>query len=256
MKYCKRCQRTFSSDVTFCVSCGTKLIVGEGKGSFFADRLPLILGITFVVLAVALLLPTKLVAYAVDVPFITTENYTVQVPYEDLEEYTVQVPYNVNSPYVESVPVEKRSKIQYKSEAVSCSGNGDATVRITNLDTQAGSFTVTIGYINFTDAFVATTITKNIDQGQAEFFTYSPTPSSFKSCTYNVDSVPDKVEVDYKDVIKEKNETRYRDELRYRKVIKERNETRSREVRKVRTEDHTKEVNWLFGFSALIQYQS
>ena len=51
-----------------------------------------------VIVSVAVLLPSRVVPYSVEVPYIDTEKYTVQVPYEAIEEDTVRIPYQIKSP--------------------------------------------------------------------------------------------------------------------------------------------------------------
>lgn len=60
----------------------------------------------------------------------------------------------------------------------------------------------------------------------------------------------------YKDVVKERSVTLYRDETKYRKTTETRTEMREREVIKKGMEDRKKEVNWLFGFDAIIKFRN
>jgi len=56
----------------------------------------------------ALLLPTKIASYQVEVPYMVKEQYSVQVPYEVVEPYTVQVPYQTTEQFVQSIPVQEQ----------------------------------------------------------------------------------------------------------------------------------------------------
>lgn len=268
MKHCVHCDKDFSEDKTYCDSCGKKLKIKEEKKHHHSEKtkiptwaIPWIVFGVLLVSAGILLLPTKVMSYTVEVPYIDTEKYTVEVPYEDVEEYTVQVPYDTKEQYVESVPVQKEEKIKYVGEWVKCSSSGffstgESTVKITNTDTEGGTFVIKIGYTDDAGNFISDTQSKYISPSVPVTFTYSPMPSSFNQCRYRVETVPIKTTTEYKDVIKEKTVTEYRDETRYRKVTKTRTETREREVRKTRTETKQKEINWLFGFDAIIKFRN
>ena len=71
----------------------------------------IVIGILLIISAI-ILLPTKVVSYQVEVPYIDTEQYTVEVPYEDVEEYTVQVPYETEETYIETIPYEEEEAYQ------------------------------------------------------------------------------------------------------------------------------------------------
>ena len=64
------------------------------------------------ILTSIILLPTKVLSYQVEVPYIDKEQYTIEVPYEDVEEYTVQVPYETKEQYVESAPYTEQEPYQ------------------------------------------------------------------------------------------------------------------------------------------------
>ena len=214
-----------------------------------------------VVVSVVIMLPSKVVTYGVEAPYIDTEEYIVRIPYEDIEEYTARVPYETKEPYVESIRVEEEERVRYLNEFMECSvsefsGSGRSTVKIQNVDTERATFTVRIGYRNDSGEFVYVTRKKSISPSSSATFTYSPTPSSFIECLFQLKEQPTKTVVEYREVIKERETTTYRDETRYRKVTKYRNETREREVRKIRFETKEKEVNWLFGFDAIIRFRS
>lgn len=268
-KYCPKCNKDFLDDKRFCDSCGQKLEIkkeghpiSKGNKPILSPWLvPWVVFGAVLLIAGAILLPTKAVSYQVEVPYIDKEQYTVEVPYEDIEEYVVKVPYDTKEQYVETVPIQKQDAIRYLGEWVTCSGSsyystGESTVKITNIDTEGGTFTINIGYIDNAGNFIMDTQSKYVSPSIPVTFTYSPTPASFQSCRYRVENVPVKTTVEYKDVIKEKNVTKYRDETRYRKVTKTRTETREREVRKTRIETRQKEVNWLFGFDAVIKFRN
>lgn len=273
MKYCPKCNKDFADDKKFCDTCGNKLetkkegqTIIKGEGKYTKHRIspllvPWIVFSILLLLAGAILLPTKVVSYQVEVPYIDKEQYTVDVPYEDIEEYVVQVPYESKEPYIETVPVQTQANIRYTGEWVTCSSSGlfstgESTVKITNFDTEGGTFTIQIGYTDNSGNFIADTQSSFVSPSVPVTFTYSPTPSSFQQCNYRVINIPVKTTTEYKDVIKEKIVTKYRDETRYQKVTKMRTETREREVRKIRNETRQKEVNWLFGFDALVKFRN
>ena len=273
MKHCHHCNKDFSEDMDYCDTCGKKLSAKTGKGHHTKHEghhnkpkiapwlIPWIVFGILLAIAGVLLLPTKAVSYQIEVPYIDTEKYTVEVPYEDVEEYTVQVPYDTKEQYVESVPVQNEEKVTYTYEWAQCSStgiffNGYSTIKITNTYNQPASFNVRIGYTDSTGKFVYTTQTKNINQFQSDTFTYTPTPSSFNKCSFDIPNPPVYTKTEYKDVIKERTVTKYRDETKYRKVTKTRTETREKEVRKTRTETKQKEVTWLFGFDAIIKFRN
>lgn len=256
-----------------CTKCGAKLLGGEGFcGECGHERteagvnalskispaaLPWVILICVLIVAGIILIPTKTIAYQIDIPYIDKEQYTVEVPYEDVEEYAVQVPYETKEEYVESIPVQEQENIKYKKEWAKCAGSvplfydGEATLRIMNLDDEGGEFTVRVGYLDESGQFVGTRITKFIPPHFSSVdFTYSPTPMSSFQCSGAVEQVPIKTRTERKDVIKQRTTTKYRDETRYRKVQKTRTETREREVRKTKAETRYKQVNWLFGFEA------
>ncbi|MBL7055431.1 hypothetical protein ISS07_00800 [Candidatus Woesearchaeota archaeon] len=272
MKHCFKCNKSFSKDKTYCDSCGKKLKHNKKEYSHKKHNPPykfsvvpwaipwIVLGVLLII-AIAIILPTKAVSYKVEVPYIDTEQYTVDVPYEDVEEYTVQVPYETKEQYVESVPVQKEEQIRYSREWVKCSSSGffttgESIVKITNIDTEGATFNVNIGYNDNSGNFIYDTQSKFIPQLSSATFTYTLTPDSFDQCSYNFANTPTKTTTEYKDVIKEKEVTEYRDETRYRKVTKTRTETREKEVRKTKIETRQKEVNWIFGFDALVKFRN
>jgi hypothetical protein len=73
-----------------------------------------------------------------------------------------------------------------------------------------------------------------------------------KVCGYDVSYAP---VTRYKDVIKTEQVTKYRDETRYRKVVQNRTEIREKEVLRFRNETRCEEVNWLFGFKAIVRFR-
>lgn len=221
----------------------------------------LLLFVGLSILSLIILFPTKVVSYQVDVPYIDTEKYDVQVPYEDIESFTAQVPYETTENYVESVPVREQKLLTFLHEITECTSSGlfsDGTsvMKVTNTDSEGGTFTVEVGYTDNSNNFVGDTQSKYIAASTSDTFTYSPTPSSFKSCNGGVMNVPSKTVTTYKDVIKQRTVTKYRDETQYRKVTKTRTETREKEVRKTKTETKEKEVNWLFEFDAIIKFRT
>ena len=297
MKYCNKCGSKTRGTEKFCRKCGVKIEIRtiehekkehkrETKHKEVVEhRKPhrlepwhypwIVIGILLIISAI-ILLPTKVVSYQVEVPYINTEQYTVEVPYEDVEEYIVQVPYETEETYIESVPVQEQEEyldkvcsnqnIKYTMEWVKCTLSGESSIKFTNIDSEGGTFVINIGYITNSGQFVGNPASKYISPASSATFTYSPTPSSFYSCDYKSQSIPTKqvcdyekkyrIVTNYKDVIKTRTVTKYRDETRYRKVTKTRDETREKEVRKTRTETKQKEVNWIFGFDAIIKFKS
>ena len=243
--------------------------------------IPLIVLGGLLVIVGVILLPTKVISYQIEVPYIDKEQYSVQVPYEDVEEYTVQVPYEVKEPYVESVPVEEQKEtvekqcsqvaLKYEINLVKCQSGGffstgESSYEVKNLDTESDIFTIKVGYKDANGQFIGNAISKNINALSSATFSYSPVPSSATACSRQVVSIPTKEVCElvpttktttvYKDVIKEKTVTQYRDETRYRKVTKTRSETREKEVRKTKIETKQKEINWIFGFNAIIKFRN
>ena len=231
-------------------------------------------------LTAAVALPTKTASYEVSVPYIAKENYTIEVPYETVEPYTVQVPYETKEQYTERIPVQEMQtyldqecqveNLNYNVQWVTCKSagwfsNGEATISVVNVDSTGGSFTFKVGYLKG-GVFFGAPVTKTIDAGRTETFTYTFTESSIDSCRQEPVTIPtkqvcqtvqkEKNATVYKDVIKERTVTKYRDETRYQTVTKTRAETREREVRKERNETRQKEVNWLFGFDAPIKFRN
>ncbi len=288
--YCPNCYKSFSEDKKFCASCGNKLEIQkeehpikDGKQSAHRISPWLVPWLAFgiiLLLSGAILLPTKVMSYQVDVPYIDIEKYNADVPYEDVEEYVAQVPYETTENYVESVPVQEQKtemvpvqetkQLTNIQEWVTCTtsgilSNGASTIKVTNTDSEGGMFIGSIGYNDNSNNFINTNQSKYIYAGSSTTFTYTPTPNSFKSCNFAFQTVPTKTVTTYqsqtknvttyKDVIKQRTVTKYRDETKYRKVTKTRTETREKEVRKTRTETNTKEVNWLFGFDAIINFR-
>lgn len=289
--YCPNCDKSFSEDKKFCANCGNKLEIQkeehpikDGKQSEHRISPWLVPWLAFgiiLLLSGAILLPTKVMSYQVDVPYIDIEKYDADVPYEDVEEYVAQVPYETTESYVESVPVQEQKtemvpvqetkQLTNIQEWMTCTtsgilSTGASTIKVTNTDSEGGMFIGSIGYNDNSNNFINTNQSKYIYAGSSTTFTYTPTPNSFKSCNFAFQTVPTKTVTTYqsetknvttyKDVIKQKTVTKYRDETKYRKVTKTRTETREKEVRKTRTETNTKEVNWLFGFDAIINFRN
>jgi len=221
-----------------------------------------VIGVLLVISGV-ILLPTKVVSYQIEVPYIDKETYTVQVSYEDIEEYTVQVTEEVIKPRVESIRFEEKENLKYLIEREDCSASnilfyGKSSYKLTNLDTEGGVFTVKVGITDNSDIFIFDTQSVYINPTKSYIFTYSPTPNygDFKSCGRIVIDIPEKINVEYRDIITEETELVTKPETRYKKVTKTRPETREREVRKTRTETKQKEINWLFGFDAIIKFRN
>jgi len=275
---CPKCHAELLKDATFCGECGHKLTKHkETQKETEKDQTPksikshkiapwtipwIVIGVLLVTSGV-ILLPTKVVSYQIEVPYIDKETYTVQVPYEDIEEYTVQVTEEVKKPVVESIRVEEKEKLKYTIENEDCSSSnflisGKSSYKLTNLDDDAGIFTVEVGIVDNSGNFISDTKSVRINPTNSFTYTYSPTPTSseFTGCRYRIVSLPEKINVEYRDVIKEETELVTKPETRYRKVTKTRTDTKEREVRKTRTETKQKEINWLFGFDAIIKFRN
>lgn len=74
--------------------------------------IPLVVFVSLLIITGIILLPTKVLSYQVEVPYIDKEQYTIEVPYEDVEEYTVQVPYETKEQYIESAPYTEQEPYQ------------------------------------------------------------------------------------------------------------------------------------------------
>src|SRR3989338_5695799 len=115
---CPKCKSEIFQHATFCGECGYKITrahkslqirVPHKIWSEF-PRFKII--IMFFIIAMIILLPTKVVSHQVEVPYIDKEQYSVEVPYEDIEEYIVQVPYETEEQYTESVPYTEQEAYQ------------------------------------------------------------------------------------------------------------------------------------------------
>ena len=259
---CSKCNSKIIKGTKFCEKCGTDLRkfkpIEEYKKSTprkFNISIWTIIGILLLITLVVLL-PTKV------------ESYTVEVPYEELEEYVERVPYETTEPVVESVPVQEEKEyldeecsqvsLTYTYEWVECvsSGyfqDGKSTVKITNTDDYSGAFIINIGYNSDSGQFVYTTQSKTISARTSTTFTYTPTPQSFGQCAFTFQSLPKKTEC--QPVTKTRTETVYKQVIKQETVTKYRDETRYRKVQKVSVETKYKEVNWLFGFDAIIMFR-
>lgn len=273
MKHCTKCNKDFSDNKKYCDTCGKELKTKvekehhakEKKDTYKFNIAPwaipwVVIGVLLII-AGAILLPTKVVSYQIEVPYIDKETYTVQVPYEDIEEYTVLVTEEVKKPVVESIRVEEKEALKYTIKNEDCSSSnflfsGKSSYKLTNLDDVAGIFTIKVGITDNSGNFISDTKSVQIYPTNSFTYTYSPTPTSseFTGCNYRIVSIPEKINVEYRDVIKEETELVTKPETRYRKVTKTRTDTLEREVRKIRTETKQKEVNWLFGFDAIIKF--
>jgi hypothetical protein len=242
-------------------------------------RIPSFLSDSWTIFIIALaasllvLLPIKTHVYQEQVPYVATENYSVVVPYEGIEEYTERVPYQTEEQRVESVPVEERQQhlerecddvsVRYTAVGESCTSE-QSSYRVTNIDTVGGTFSFSVGYKNAAGQFIGETSSKEISPGASAIFSYGPAPPDAVQCSAKAESVPKK-EVcgydvsyapvtTYKDVIKTEQVTKYRDETRYRKVMLNRTEIREKEVLRFRNETRCQEINWLFGFTAIVRW--
>lgn len=257
-KFCGECGATLNQ-VTHIKKKSIKTPMDTNIKADSSKKILMLVGGLFL-LSLIVLVPTKVVSYQVEVPYIDTEKYDVQVPYEDIETFTAQVPYETSENYVESVPVQEQKPLTFLHEITECTSSGlfsdgESVIKVTNTDSEGGTFTVDVGYTDNSNNFVSGTQSKYIAASTSSTFTYTPTPSSFKSCGGGVKIAPSKTVTTYKDIIKQRTVTKYRDETQYRKVTKTRTETREKEVRKTKTETREKEVNWLFGFDAIIKFR-
>ena len=219
--------------------------------------IPLIVLGGLLVIVGVILLPTKVISYQIEVPYIDKEQYVESVPVEEQKE-----------------TVEKQCSqvaLKYEINLVKCQSGGffstgESSYEVKNLDTESDIFTIKVGYKDANGQFIGNAISKNINALSSATFSYSPVPSSATACSRQVVSIPTKEVCElvpttktttvYKDVIKEKTVTQYRDETRYRKVTKTRSETREKEVRKTKIETKQKEINWIFGFNAIIKFRN
>jgi len=236
----------------------------------------IVLAILFVVAAV-LLLPTKIVQYNVEIPYITLEEYTIQEPYEDIEEYVERVSYETTEEYVENVPVEAREVVctqktaQYEINISAVIGiifkNLIVDCNIANYENEALTFRYTIiagstplteqnALYRFSSSTVIGARTESKVQATFQNVGFDPisynclvTPPSFSDCK-------EETVTKYKPVVKTRPVTKYRDETKYRKITSIRSVTREREVQKIRVEQRSKEINWLFDFNAIIKFRS
>ena len=159
----------------------------------------------------ALLLPTKIVSYQVDIPYVDIENMTIDIPYEDIEEYVKLISFEEMEEYIQRIPVEQK---------VPDIDEDDLSDFLTNYGRHG-------------------------------------TCNSSEPCPRSI-TVDDSRDIDYKTVItyqevkKERPRVRYKNETRNRTITKTRTEIHQQYVQKTRVETRTKEVNWFFGFDALI----
>jgi len=273
--HCNKCGAKLISAEKFCGECGHERTETGAKAlpKISPAALPWVILIGILIAAGTILIPTKTIAYQVEIPYIDKEQYTVEVPYEDVEEYVEQVPYETTEQYAERIPVQEEQEsveqqcryeyLNYNIQWVNCKagwffGNGEATLSVHNADSEAGQFTFKVGYVDEDGSFYGAPMTKTIMAGRSETFTYEISDTSIQNCKYEAVSIPQKQVCElyktskpvtsYKDIIKIRAVTKYRDETKYRKVTRTRTETREREVRKTKTETRYKKVNWLFGF--------
>ena len=133
MKHCHKCDKDFAEEDSFCGECGSKLTKHKEtkkevekhhtpknekstyKFSFAPWAIPWVVIGILIIIAGVILLPTKVVSYQIEVPYIDKETYTVQVSYEDIEEYTVQVTEEVKKQEKVEVPIVAKKTAQVLS---------------------------------------------------------------------------------------------------------------------------------------------
>ncbi|VVB84619.1 Uncharacterised protein [uncultured archaeon] len=255
MKHCTKCDKSFPDETNFCPNCGRKL---ETKPGERGKTVPWII-LAILLLAGAILLPTRVVNYQVEIPYNGTEQYTVLVPYVDAQKSVVEIPYETTEQYVDRIPTGMKEPIKYAAAQVKCtssnsSSTGESTVTFTNVDSESGEFTIQVGYIDASGNIVVNTYLQTLLPSIPVNFTYTPTPELFQSCYYGVTNIP--LKPVYTEVVKERNVTKFREEITYQNVTKFRNETRVREITQTRIETRQKEVNWLFGFDAIVKFRN
>lgn len=268
MKNCNNCGHQIENSQKFCRKCGSHLITNFKKAitdeiltktRYWYHEIPhwlipwIILSGLFI-LAIIIFLPTKIIPEEIEVQYKTTEEYSVEEPFIDIEEYEEEI----SEPISANIPVTRNEQIRYLKEWEKCASTflivGESTIKITNIDSEGGTFVVRIGYLDKSGQFVWDRQSKYIPQSSSATFTYSPTPtySEMESCQYVIEETPSKVITEYKSII----ESQTKIVTRERPVKKTQIVTKERDVMKTRKEIHYKEVNWLFGFDAVIKFRS
>src|SRR3989344_7926012 len=117
---CPNCNKKIKGISKFCGHCGKEIknfIKKEEekakstiKKEVSPHLVPWAIFALFLLILGVLFLPTKVISYQTEVPYITTEQYTVEVPYEDVEGYVEKVPYETKEQYVESIPIQEQQE--------------------------------------------------------------------------------------------------------------------------------------------------
>ena len=195
-----------------------------------------LLGLAVLVLALlaVVLLPTKLVAHTDTITGHAVQEYAVAVPYNETK--TVNPSGTVTLHDCADAPVEFGERWDYCDLET-------AQYRITSRDSVSGDYTVFVGYKTGKGRIYGANVTSFVPSDGYGTFEYTNTNSTGNECYAKVMIAPTKtVCIDRQVPAQPYNET----------VTLYRNETRSLTIDVPQEVNTTYEVNWLFGFNALI----
>ena len=164
--------------------------LGHTKPKISPYLIPFVIFASLLFIGGAIILPTKVLTYQEEVPYIDKEQYTVEVPYESVESYIVQVPYETTEQYVESIPYQETEDKYY-----------------TNCDSTSGCSCTHRSWLGLGPC----------DQCQCTVTQYK-------------DVIKEKAVTKYRDETRYRTVTKTRTEIREREVRKTRIETKQKEV--------------------------
>jgi hypothetical protein len=219
-----------------------------------------VIGIVVIVIAfisVGYFVPLAQVSYATSIDYQDTEIYFEDERYQDTEDYTETEPYEENETYYESTPFSYKVagtnvKLGSKTKSGSIyiggilvSGNSSTTyfpiccVDITNTDTEAASFSVSVLLTIDNSGSYSSSTNKIIQGGETQTievkFQDVDVTSEEYTCKYTINPGTKSIE-------KTRTVTKYHDVIKTRLVTKTRQIEKQRPITKQRSETCYKKV--------------
>mgnify|MGYP001581701152 CR=1 FL=1 len=232
---CPKCEADNEEGAKFCEECGSKL--EEHKKTEYKAKLNLLKS-KKVLMSIVILMVTIIFVFTVPLPYTAKEGYTEKVPYEAQESYTEKEPYTERE-----CPLTRLDYNAIREDVVEgglCITNKlwdnnkcniATNIKITNTDSESGSFKLICYYSDGSTSSVGSTIlggnnyiqsgegkeipcSKEYNLGETLYLTKYEIEAPLKA------NPECKIVTLYKDVTKTRTITKYRDEYKEKSVTK------------------------------------